>query len=174
MTETPRITSLPARGQQDEPGPDLRVVLEQVNERIGRLINWDIEQDASGVRHALRLCRIHIEAALRESPLSRTETRDQDEPTYALRNIRLRAARGRTFGHQATPQTLERMVQAKDEALTDILRYCADAGEVGSILRRDTGDYEGDRAVEAARARADADLMSARPAASPDGGAPDE
>lgn len=53
----------------------------------------------------------------------------------ALRNIRLSAARGRAFGHQATPQALDLMVIKKDAALGDVLRFCADAGEKGSVLR---------------------------------------
>lgn len=53
----------------------------------------------------------------------------------ALQNIHMAAARGRSFGHQATPQTAERMVERKDEALALVLRLCADAGISSSPLR---------------------------------------
>lgn len=55
----------------------------------------------------------------------------------ALENVRLAAARGRSFGHQATPQTYAHMAQRKDEALDTVLRFCAKAGVEGSCLRED-------------------------------------
>ena len=58
---------------------------------------------------------------------------------WTIRNIRLCAAMGRSFGHNATPQTPEKMVERKDFRLDRVLKYCADAGETGSILRSDEG-----------------------------------
>jgi len=56
-----------------------------------------------------------------------------------LRTIRLTAVRGRSFGHQATPQTAEKMIERKDTALQNIIALCADHGETGSILRAECG-----------------------------------
>jgi hypothetical protein len=61
-------------------------------------------------------------------------------PADALRNIRLAAARGASFGHQVTQQPLALMVEKKDKALRDILRYCAEAGYEGSVLRESSHD----------------------------------
>lgn len=53
----------------------------------------------------------------------------------ALREIRMTAARGASFGHQATPQTPERMAERKDEALRRVIDLCATVGVEGSVLR---------------------------------------
>lgn len=67
-----------------------------------------------------------------ESPVPK-----EREYRAALNNIRLSAARGRSFGHQATPQTLETMVAKKDAALDYVLKFCERAGVAGSILREE-------------------------------------
>ena len=58
------------------------------------------------------------------------------EIVRVLRNIRMSAARGRVTGHhRSTPMSPERQIEKKDKALDDILRFCAEVGVVGSILR---------------------------------------
>lgn len=63
------------------------------------------------------------------------ETDEAERLRWTIRNIRLCAAVGRLFGHQATPHTPEKMVERKDFRFDQILKYCADAGETGSLLR---------------------------------------
>ncbi len=79
---------------------------------------------------ALRRAVIVLSALPAETPAPDTHA--------ALRNIRLRAARGRVFGHNETMQPMARMVSRKDEALDDILRFCAEVGHKGSIFRGET------------------------------------
>lgn len=60
------------------------------------------------------------------------------EARRVLDEVRMCAARGRSFGHQATPQTDVLMVIKKDAALGEILRFCSHAGITESPLRDDT------------------------------------
>lgn len=53
----------------------------------------------------------------------------------ALHEIAVTARRGLSFGYQATPQTQERMVDRKDEALRAVVTLCEQSGISGSVLR---------------------------------------
>lgn len=56
----------------------------------------------------------------------------------AVRNIRLSAAAARTFGHSGAV-ALDKQIERKNARLDSILRFCADIGEVGSVLREASG-----------------------------------
>jgi len=53
----------------------------------------------------------------------------------ALDDIAMSARRGLAFGHQATPQTPERMIERKEQALSRILDICERHGVTSSVLR---------------------------------------
>ncbi len=78
------------------------------------------------------LCRA---ARLSPAPVSPVEPTPNDT---LLRNIRMAAAMGLSFGHQATPQPMERMVERKDKRLRQILTLLAEHGVTGSMLRAES------------------------------------
>ncbi|HEX2594712.1 MAG TPA: hypothetical protein VHL34_24630 [Rhizomicrobium sp.] len=122
--------------------PELDHVLDWVGRMIARMgevakTDWD-----AGYITALRAVQSESFVARHNSHVTQKQSAPVLPPALtretavdALENVRLAAARGRCYGHQATPQTLERMVEQKDKAFDAILKYCADAGVVGSILR---------------------------------------
>jgi hypothetical protein len=57
------------------------------------------------------------------------------EHEQAIENIRLSAAGALSYGHQATPLSPKRMIERKEEYLRNILKFCADVGSIGTILR---------------------------------------
>lgn len=68
---------------------------------------------------------------------------ENEQLRKALRNVRLSAAAARTFGHSGNVVP-EKQIERKNDRLDHILRFCADAGETGSILRSgyDPGSHE--------------------------------
>lgn len=89
-------------------------------------------------RHCATCGFTHDVHLIRDCIASLTDQEQADAETLrkALRNVRLSAAAARTFGHSGTP-TLEAQIAKKNDKLDHILRYCAEAGETGSILRAD-------------------------------------
>lgn len=95
---------------------------------------------ADSLRAALRLpapAAAPVEPIPAEPSVARPDVETPEwTPDYALANVRLRAARGRSFGcSPLTPQSAETVLAKRTAALDDILAYCAKAGHVGSILR---------------------------------------
>jgi len=67
----------------------------------------------------------------------------EDEPSdHDWRDVATLARRALAFGHQATPQTPERMIERKEEALRAIVTVCERHGAGSSVLRAEGG---GDR-----------------------------
>lgn len=56
-------------------------------------------------------------------------------PPDDLKDVAMAARRGLAFGHQATPQTPERMIERKEQALGQILDICERHGVSSSVLR---------------------------------------
>jgi hypothetical protein len=61
--------------------------------------------------------------------------RDRPAPPDDLEDVAMAARRGLAFGHQATPQTPERMIERKEQALGQILDICERHGVSSSVLR---------------------------------------
>jgi hypothetical protein len=61
--------------------------------------------------------------------------RSRPAPPDDLEDVAMAARRGLAFGHQATPQTPERMIERKEQALGQILDICERHGVSSSVLR---------------------------------------
>lgn len=93
----------------DAGAPPALVALNEVREEIAASANW--------VYEALLTIDKKIRALV------------------ALEDIAMSARRGLAFGHQATPQSPERMIERKEQALGRILDICERHGVTSSVLR---------------------------------------
>jgi hypothetical protein len=98
--------------------------------------NYSGQPSTASYNHAVEVANANHAAWKRLEALANRQQQEQHELRRAIRNVRLSAASARTFGHSGTP-TLEAQVAKKNEKLDHILRFCAEVGETGNILRGD-------------------------------------
>lgn len=105
---------------------------EEMIETLNRL-RGDREADAINAsrRSVEEVAQLDVDAL--DAALS--ALRSRPAPPDDLEDVAMAARRGLAFGHQATPQTPERMIERKEQALGQILDICERHGVSSSVLR---------------------------------------
>lgn len=82
-----------------------------------------------------RFSQYQMDAATKPLHAEIERLRSRPAPPDDLEDVAMAARRGLAFGHQATPQTPERMIERKEQALGQILDICERHGVSSSVLR---------------------------------------